>query len=188
MRSRSVGLLFSPEVAVGLLVSLATVIWWTRRERARAQAETPEGSDADGKAASPSSLLRLLIIQNNTKVFNQLISSGAPIDERTDVEGDTALHTAAKWDRSQMAVLLLAKGANVDGRNDRGATPLHCAVSAGAYETARALLAAGAPTTAEANDGRVPYEMAKSDGMRTLCGGPSLAMFRAVCDRDLSTA
>ena len=167
--------LCSPEATLGLVLITATAVWWGRRARARATPATPAepaGSAADGgETARPSSLLRRAIIQNDTDAFSRLTAKGATASEKHDVGGDTALHTAAKWDRWQMAIWLLANGADAHAGNDWGFTPLHCAASSGSLETARALLAAGASKAVKDKDGRAPHEVANSDSMRMLCGG-----------------
>lgn len=45
-----------------------------------------------------------------------------------DCNGNTALHYAARFDRVDIALYLLARGARVNVRNRFGDTPLHCAV------------------------------------------------------------
>ena len=102
------------------------------------------------------------------------------VNESGDVGGDLPLHTAAKWDRSEMATLLIKHGANVDATNLCGLTPLHCAASSSAYATAQVLMASGASTRLKAADGRVAYELAKDEQMRTVCGGGSLTLLDVI--------
>jgi len=54
--------------------------------------------------------------------------------------GITPLHIAAVLNQSEMASLLLARGANVNASTDSGFTPLHYAALKGAQETAEVLI------------------------------------------------
>lgn len=168
--------LMHPPVLVSIVISVGTALavrFWYRKE-----------TDANPKPRTEqSSLLRIALMQNNTKDVKALLAVGASVAERNDVGGDTALHTAAKWDRAEMAKLLIASRGDVNDINTWGVTPLHCAASSSAYETARVLCDAGASTDIKSADGRVAYELAKDDRMRALCGGASLAIFRALESR-----
>ncbi|HET9160376.1 MAG TPA: ankyrin repeat domain-containing protein [Caulobacteraceae bacterium] len=80
-------------------------------------------------------------------------------------DGDTALHLAAAACRPKLIEALLAKGADVHGRNRRRAGPLHYAVDgAGAAgdqaEVVRLLIAAGADPDAADASGVAPLHRA----------------------------
>lgn len=59
----------------------------------------------------------------NFKIFNLLIKSGANINDQ-DIEGDTALHFAARYTTLRELKLLIRYGANPDIRNNKGQTAL----------------------------------------------------------------
>ena len=158
--------------AILLLVTCMVGFWNLRRVR----------NAADQRAAN----LRLAVMQNEMAKLKSLIASGTPIDGADAVSGDTALHTATKWNFSEMVTELLNKGADANAANHYGITPLHYAASAGHHESARALLKGGAYKGAEAADGRLPFEFAGDDAMRVLCGGPPMDVFRALAKRDLA--
>lgn len=127
--------------------------------------------------------LRHAAMLSEMESLKKLLRDGGSINDASDYSGDTGLHTAAKWNFAEMAAQLLCQGAVVNATNHQGLTPLHCAASANSYDAARALLKGGARQDATALDGRVPFEMAGEDAMRSLCGGPSLDVFRAIAKR-----
>ena len=187
-------------VAIAAVVVFATVLHRAWRAKAADELIEPAngstiadgsqgpGSVADATAtATSSSLLRMAVMTDDAEKVKKLLASGASVDERNNIGGDAALHTAAKWNHAELTILLLDSGADLENRNAAGFTPLHCAASVNAYETARVLLHAGAATDARAADGRVPFEVSVDDRMRELCGGRSLAIFRAIEARDVKT-
>ena len=58
------------------------------------------------------------------------MSSGARVDARTH-DGWLPLHSACRWNCSQVAYLLLQSGAAVNSQSEGGLTPLHLALSEG---------------------------------------------------------
>jgi hypothetical protein len=99
--------------------------------------------------------------------------------------GDTALHIAAAGYRSEIARLLLSRGANVGAGNRRGAQPLHYAVDGGPgspiwnpaaqADTVACLIAAGADPNAVDKGGVTPLHRAVrnrcADAVRVLLDG-----------------
>ncbi len=60
-----------------------------------------------------------------------------------------------------MIRLLLAKGADVNVKDNAGETPLHSAAMNGSVDVTTLLLANGADVNAKDNQGRTPLEMTK---------------------------
>ena len=104
-----------------VVVAIATVVYWKRHTKLNG-----------GKVAKPASLLRLAIMNDDSKAFRRLLSFSTVNETHEIGAGDAALHPAAKWNRAVMATQLLAAGANVYAVNKHGATPLHAAATAGA--------------------------------------------------------
>jgi hypothetical protein len=78
------------------------------------------------------------------------------VNARDVTSGDTALHiVVARRDRTWID-FLVAKGANVNARNGRGATPLQIAVGMGFAEGAELLLARGARVDEPDSAGETP--------------------------------
>jgi hypothetical protein len=66
------------------------------------------------------------------------------------------LHSAAGGGHEEVAELLLAKGADVNAKNNDGFTPLHSAAAQGHKDVAELLLAKGADANAKDKDGYIP--------------------------------
>jgi len=105
--------------------------------------------------------------------------------------GDTALHVAAAAHDRKTAAVLLAKGADPDARNRRGATPLHYAADgapgspawnpAAQAETIEALIDAGADPDALDKSGVAPLHRA----VRTRCAAAVKALIAKGADHRL---
>lgn len=65
-------------------------------------------------------------------VISDFIYQGANLHNQTDRTGETALHLAARYSRSDAAKRLLEASADANIQDHMGKTPLHAAVSADA--------------------------------------------------------
>ncbi len=101
------------------------------------------GSRASGSSADAASFLPSVNSYSNSgtnalykKRLNMLlpmIANGAPVDITTvETKGNTALHYACGLGHVELIRWLVAHGANVNARTDKGATPTQCCSSAAA--------------------------------------------------------
>ncbi len=129
------------------------------------------------------------IYRGHTKIVDQLIEAGAPLDQfaaaalgrddllepllarpgavgRLSYDGWTALHLAAFFGHTTAAQLLLRRGADIDARstNSTSNTPLHAAVAGGRVDAALALIDAGATVDATDAGGHTPLHIAAEGG------------------------
>jgi ankyrin repeat protein len=91
-------------------------------------------------------LMPLMVVKPNDDEFrigSELIDHGANV-KAVDHLGDSALHHAAIDGRRAFAVLLMAKGADINSMNNKGQTPFRLARMQGNGDVADALIAAGA--------------------------------------------
>lgn len=68
----------------------------------------------------------------SASVINDFIYQGANLHNQTDRTGETALHLAARYARSDAAKRLLEASADANIQDNMGRTPLHAAVAADA--------------------------------------------------------
>ncbi|HIG23126.1 ankyrin repeat domain-containing protein, partial [Henriciella sp.] len=77
----------------------------------------------------------------------EIIEKGVDINAK-GLFGDTPLHIAAQFGHTEIAELLIAKGADVNADNAKE-TPLHRAATNGHYAIAELLIAAGVDVNAK---------------------------------------
>jgi cytohesin len=110
--------------------------------------------------------LQLAIGLSNITQVNRLIDQGADVNSKED---DTPLYTAAILAQRDIAEVLLARGADVNGKGDaRGGdrTPLHGAALRGSKPVAELLIAKGADLKAKDIAGATPLHMAAREGRK----------------------
>jgi Ankyrin repeats (3 copies)/Ankyrin repeat len=73
---------------------------------------------------------------------------------------DTALHSAARFGRADLADLLIAAGANVEAPNEYDEQPLHTAATYGRASVVKLLLSSGADVNARGPGGKTPLHAA----------------------------
>jgi ankyrin repeat protein len=76
------------------------------------------------------------------------------------------LFGVARAGQVEVAKRLLAEGANVNVRNEKGGSPLHAAACKGQSEMIELLIANGAEVNARANNGQTPLHKAANGGDR----------------------
>ncbi|UPL04194.1 hypothetical protein LCI18_015128 [Fusarium solani-melongenae] len=102
----------------------------------------------------------VLSIAANTEIADLLISAGANV-HATDEDGTTALHRAARNNRTEIIEKLLSAGARVDTRTFRlRITPLHYAAQYDCPDAARLLSRHGGDIDAKDYFGRSPLNVA----------------------------
>ncbi|MDB4713097.1 ankyrin repeat domain-containing protein [bacterium] len=96
-------------------------------------------------------------------IFGDLAGVQAELDKGADVnakditwDGWTPLHWAVMSQGREIAELLIAKGANIEAKDDGGESPLHLASYHGIKETAEVLIAHGADLEGKNNNGSTP--------------------------------
>ena len=87
----------------------------------------------------------------------QHLAAGTDVNEKADKIGLTPLHFASGEGHMEVVKLLIAKGADVDAKDNDGWTPL---ISARTKEIAELLIAKGADVDAKDNDGWTPLHNA----------------------------
>jgi hypothetical protein len=114
----------------------------------------------DALARTTDALARKLFRASATGHFNdarRFITEGAKVNA-PDVDGDRALHYAARYGRDGTVIALIALGAKVDVKNRLGRTPLFLAAENGHTSAVRALLERGASVNMPDKQGLLPLD------------------------------
>ncbi len=90
------------------------------------------------------SLPEIATMMGNVECLKLLLDRGTPVGAANVQDGQTLLHQAAIWNRTNTAKLLLQRSAKVDAFDYYGFTPLQWAASLGSAEVAALLLKSNA--------------------------------------------
>lgn len=99
--------------------------------------------------------------ENTAAHIADLVAQGVDINAAMDKTGETALHRAARYARSDKSKRLLDAGADANSQDNTGRTPLHAAVAADAMGVFQILLRNRATDlNAKMHDGTTPLILA----------------------------
>lgn len=119
-------------------------------------------------AAQPASAGRLIQAaqKGDVEAVEAMLNGGADPDMRSARGGRTALHEAASFGCSDVARLLIARGADPSIRDDDGLTPLHCAALDldGRARTTKLLVDSGCDLDAVDRNGATALHMMSTFG------------------------
>lgn len=93
------------------------------------------------------------VVLGNKEEVKKYLAEGMDLNQAVNEDGSTALQVAAVFDRTEIALLLIENGADIEVKKDDGATALHVASFFGRVELVKALLEKGADKTVKTNDG-----------------------------------
>ncbi|TKZ36171.1 ankyrin repeat domain-containing protein [Brachyspira catarrhinii] len=116
-------------------------------------------TDGDSWAGTPLMTASRLGLDNVVRI---LLSRNADINA-TDINGNTALHTAALNSQLSVIKLLLDKNPSLDIQNKVGNTALHLAVISGNIDIVGELVLKGANTKIRNNDRKYPIDIARAN-------------------------
>lgn len=90
----------------------------------------------------------------------KVLAKGADVNFRSKGEGQTPLHRAAMYGREDMVCFLLARGADINAKDNWANTPVHMAANEGSVSTVTTLLKRGAEINAQDQKGMTPLDIA----------------------------
>jgi len=117
-----------------------------------------KGADVNAKQKGGYAPLYYAISNKDLGMVNVLITKGADVNAGPH----PALHSAAQRGHSDIAELLIQKGASVNAKDKRGYPPLYYAISKKHLDTAKLLIAHGADVNAKDKRGYPPLYYAIS--------------------------
>lgn len=129
-----------------------------------ASAASPAGRRAFAPAADPLRRTELMRAVRSGQIERLRAALPRAQLDALDLDGETALHHAARRGQAELVHALLAAGARPDVANRYGNTPLHLAAGGGADAAAAELLAAGATVAAANAFGATPLHAAAAAG------------------------
>jgi len=101
--------------------------------------------------------------QGNHQQITRLLATGMSVNAKQAGTGSTPLNTAAAFGQTDIARLLLEKGADVSIANRDGNTALHIASFFANAEFVKALLENGASVSAKSRRGETPLDVVSAD-------------------------
>ena len=97
----------------------------------------------------------------NIEAVKQHLAAGTDVNVKNQKDyGLTPLQYAVGLGHKEIAELLIAKGADVNMKDNNGGTPLHFAAGYGHKEASELLIANGADVNAQLDDGKTPLDSA----------------------------
>ena len=115
------------------------------------------------KGADVSSFHMAAYVGDLTRV-KRFVEQGTDVNTKDNELKWTPLHWAVFAGYQNVVEFLLAKGANINAKDEFSGTPLHHAAGAGAKELVKLLLAKGANVNAKTEKGQTAMSLAKKKG------------------------
>ncbi len=103
----------------------------------------------------------------NLNLVSDLIVLGANL-EWQDEDGVTPLHKAIRWDKVEIARMLIEAQADVNVQDKFNRTPLREATWNGQVEIVKMLIGAGARKDIRDDEGKLPYDFARTEELKKL--------------------
>lgn len=108
----------------------------------------------------PAGALIAAVKKEDIVLVRNLLDAGADVNEQATDTLNTPLHWAAYYNLTDIADLLLSRGANIEAQDKNGMTPLHDAVAFTSPKMVTLLLRRGASVNAPNTAGDTPLHLA----------------------------
>jgi ankyrin repeat protein len=113
----------------------------------------------DGKSGAADSI-QVAATVGNIEAVKRHLAAGVDVNAKSEVNGQTSLHTAANNGRKEIAEQLIDNGADVNAMEVWGATPLNLATGGGRKEIVELLITKGADVNANGGMFGTPLDRA----------------------------
>jgi hypothetical protein len=115
--------------------------------------KTGDESGTQSGVTAPAIDLQEAVINGNLEAVKQHIEAGTNLNQKEQMTGSTPLITAATFDKTEIAEVLIDAGADLSIQNNDGATALHVAAFFCRVEIVQMLMDAGADKSVRNNFG-----------------------------------
>ncbi len=131
----------------------------------RLLAQDPKQANSLGHNGYPA--MHFAIGMDDREIVTALLKAGCDVNLRnrsdhTGSKGETPLHAAAFWGRTEIAAQLIAAKADVNAVDERKGTPLHEAARLGSLAVVKLLAKNGAGIDARDDEGKTPLDYCRS--------------------------
>lgn len=143
-------------IAVPIAFILLTIAIYVFQARAEATLDSEPAFHT--VIVTPKMDLHSAVMEGNFEEVRKHIQAGTNIDIKEPSGGSSPLILAALLGKTEIAIVLIEAGADVDLTNNEGSTSLHTAAFFCSPEIVEALLANGADTSIRNNSGATAFE------------------------------
>ena len=113
--------------------------------------------------AKPSINIHTAVLTGNLEAVKQHIEAGTDINQKEAMSGSTPLMSAATFNKTEIAKVLINAKSDLSIKNNDGGTALHTAAFFGRIEIVQLLIDAKADKTIRNNFGATPREIVMAD-------------------------
>lgn len=123
-----------------------------------------DNSTKETKAVNKTSIdIHTAVLTGNLEAIKQHIEAGTDINQKEPMSGSTPLMSAATFNKTEIAEVLINANADLSVKNNDGGTALHTAAFFGRIEIVQMLINAKADKTIRNNFGATPRETVMGD-------------------------
>ncbi|MBU3010692.1 ankyrin repeat domain-containing protein [Polaribacter vadi] len=125
--------------------------------------ETNKSEETTKTATKPNMDIHAAVLTGNLEAVKQNIEAGTDINQKEAMSGSTPLMSAATFNKTEIAKVLINADADLTIKNNDGGTALHTAAFFGRIEIVQLLIDAKANKTVRNSFGATPREIVMTD-------------------------
>ena len=145
-------------IAISILVILITGVSINLNKGNAAQVQN-QGSNYEGNMQKSRKIeIHKAVLLNNIELVKEYIANDADLNLKDASGGSSPLITACVFGKTEIAILLIEAGADLNCQNNEGSTALHSAAFFCHPEIVESLLANGANKNLKNNSGSLPID------------------------------
>ncbi len=145
-------------IAISIFVILITGVSINLNKGNAANNQNPAAASEINNIKSSKIDIHKAVLMNNIDLVKEYIENGADLNLKDAVGGSSPLITACVFGKTEIAILFIEAGADLNCQNNEGSTPLHSAAFFCHPEIVDSLLANGANKNLKNNSGSLPID------------------------------